>query len=73
MIEQRNLIIKNIFKNKEDKVVRCPVAFKYLIENIMGNLNINKKDDKLTSASNDDEQSENDTTNENNQEMESLR
>ena len=42
MIEQRNLIVKNIFKNKEDKIVRCPVAFKYLIENVMGNLNINR-------------------------------
>ena len=42
MIAQRNLIIKNIFKNKEDKVVRCPVAFTYLIENVMGNLNINR-------------------------------
>jgi DNA-directed RNA polymerase beta' subunit len=42
MIEHRNLIIKNIFKNKEDKVVRVPVAFNYLIENVMGNLNIHK-------------------------------
>ena len=42
MIQQRNLIVKNIFKNKEDKIVRCPVAFKYLIENVMGNLNINR-------------------------------
>jgi len=42
MLKQRNLIVKNIFKNKEDKIVRCPVAFNYLIENVMGNLNIHK-------------------------------
>ena len=36
MIENRNRIIKNIFKYKGDSVVNCPVAFSYLINNVQG-------------------------------------
>jgi DNA-directed RNA polymerase beta' subunit len=41
MIEKRNSIVKNIFKNKGDNVVNCPVAFSYIIGNIIGQHNIN--------------------------------
>jgi DNA-directed RNA polymerase beta' subunit len=41
MIEQRSIIIKNIFNYKSDKVVRVPVAFSYIIQNIIGQQSIN--------------------------------
>ena len=41
MIENRDLIVKNVFKNKGDSVVNCPVAFSYLINNVIGQQNIN--------------------------------
>jgi DNA-directed RNA polymerase beta' subunit len=41
MIEKRDIIIKNIFNYKSDKVVRVPVAFSYIIQNIIGQQNIN--------------------------------
>jgi DNA-directed RNA polymerase II subunit RPB1 len=41
MIEQRGIIIKNIFNYKSDKVVRVPVAFSYIIQNIIGQQGIN--------------------------------
>jgi DNA-directed RNA polymerase II subunit RPB1 len=41
MIESRDKIIKNIFNFKGDKVVRVPVAFSYIIHNIIGQQNIN--------------------------------
>jgi DNA-directed RNA polymerase II subunit RPB1 len=41
MIENRDKIIKNIFNYKGDKVVRLPVAFSYIIHNIIGQQNIN--------------------------------
>ena len=41
MIEMRNEIIKNVFKNKGDSVVNCPVGFQYIINNIQGQCNIN--------------------------------
>ena len=41
MIEQRGIIIKNIFSYKSDKTVRVPVAFSYIIQNIIGQQNIN--------------------------------
>jgi DNA-directed RNA polymerase beta' subunit len=41
MIEKRNVIIKNIFGNKSDKVVRVPVAFSYIIQNAIGQQGIN--------------------------------
>ena len=41
MIEKRDVIIKNIFGNKSDKVVRVPVAFSYIIQNAIGQQGIN--------------------------------
>ena len=41
MIDARGEIIKNVFKNKGDNVVNCPVAFQYIIGNIQGQQNIN--------------------------------
>ena len=40
MIEMRDLIIKNVFKNKGDITVSCPVAFTHVINNIQGQCNI---------------------------------
>jgi len=41
MIQKREEIIKNVFKNKGDSIVNCPVAFSYIINNIQGQQNIN--------------------------------
>ena len=41
MIEMRSELIKNVFKNKSDSVVNCPVGFQYIISNIQGQFNIN--------------------------------
>jgi len=41
MTQNRNNIVKNIFKYKGDSVVNCPVAFTYIINNIIGQQNIN--------------------------------
>jgi len=41
MIANRDLIVKNVFKNKGDSVVNCPVAFSYIINNVIGQQNIN--------------------------------
>ena len=40
MIQYRDSIIKNVFKNKSDSVVNVPVAFAYIINNIQGQCNI---------------------------------
>ena len=40
MIKNRESIIKNVFKNKSDSNVSCPVAFYYVINNIQGQCNI---------------------------------
>ncbi len=40
MIEKRDKIIKNVFKNRSDSNVSCPVAFSYIINNIQGQCNI---------------------------------
>ena len=40
MCHQRDEIIKNVFKNKGDTIVNCPVAFAYIISNIQGQCNI---------------------------------
>ena len=40
MIIKREAIIKNVFKNKSDSIVNCPVAFHYIISNIQGQCNI---------------------------------
>jgi DNA-directed RNA polymerase II subunit RPB1 len=42
MIASRTDIVKNIFNNKSDKVVHVPVAFAYIIQNIIGQQGINK-------------------------------
>lgn len=41
MIENREIIIKNVFKNKGDKIINCPVAFTCVIANIQGQCEIN--------------------------------
>jgi len=41
MIDNREDIIKNVFKNKGDNIVSLPVAFSYIIGNIQGQQNIN--------------------------------
>ena len=40
MIENRDLIIKNVFKNKSEKIVNCPFAFAHIINNIQGQCSI---------------------------------
>jgi len=40
MIKNRDIIIKNVFGNKGDSGVNCPVAFQYVIGNIQGQTNI---------------------------------
>jgi len=40
MIKMREEIITNVFKNKGDNVVNCPVAFSYIISNIQGQTNL---------------------------------
>jgi DNA-directed RNA polymerase beta' subunit len=42
MIDNRNKIVKNVFSNKSERVVRVPVAFAYIIQNIIGQQGINK-------------------------------
>jgi len=41
MVVSRNNIIKHIFNFRSDKVVRVPVAFMYIIKNVMGQQNLN--------------------------------
>lgn len=40
LIESRDQIVRNVFNNKDDKLVRVPVAFAYIINNVMGQQNI---------------------------------
>jgi DNA-directed RNA polymerase II subunit RPB1 len=40
MIAMRSEVMKNIFKNKNENVVYCPVGFAYIINNIVGQLSI---------------------------------
>jgi DNA-directed RNA polymerase beta' subunit len=40
MITNRESLIKNVFKNKSDANVSCPVAFSHIINNIQGQANI---------------------------------
>lgn len=42
MIENRNKIVKNVFNNKSERIVHVPVAFAYIIQNIVGQQGINK-------------------------------
>ena len=41
MITNRDKIIKKIFNNKSEKVVRVPVAFMHIIQNVIGQQSIN--------------------------------
>jgi len=41
MIENRSKIVKNIFNYKSEKVVHLPVAFMHIIQNVMGQQNVN--------------------------------
>jgi DNA-directed RNA polymerase beta' subunit len=36
MIKMKHLIIKNVFKNKNDSTIHCPVAFSNIIQNVEG-------------------------------------
>jgi len=40
MIEARDDVIKNVYGFKNESVVRCPVAFAYIINNVIGQLHI---------------------------------
>jgi DNA-directed RNA polymerase beta' subunit len=42
LIDNRNEIVKNVFNSKSDRVVRVPVAFAYIIQNVIGQQGINK-------------------------------
>jgi len=42
IINNRNIIVKNVFNNKSERTVRVPVAFAYIIQNIIGQQGINK-------------------------------
>lgn len=41
MIEERNKIVKSVFKNKNDNMVKLPVSFQNIINNIQGQLQLN--------------------------------
>lgn len=41
IIDNRKILISNVFNNKSDKLVRAPVAFAHIIKNIMGQQYIN--------------------------------
>ena len=43
MLESRETVIQNIFKYKNDKMVRVPVAFQYIITNIQHQLGLNSR------------------------------
>jgi DNA-directed RNA polymerase II subunit RPB1 len=40
MLEARDDVIKNVYGFKNESVVRCPVAFAYIINNVIGQLHI---------------------------------
>lgn len=40
MLDNRKVIVQNIFKNKSGDRVSCPVAFQYIINNVQGQNNI---------------------------------
>jgi DNA-directed RNA polymerase II subunit RPB1 len=42
MINNREKIVKNVFNSKSERTVRVPVAFAYLIQNVIGQQGINK-------------------------------
>ena len=42
MIQNREKLVENVFNNKDDKIVHCPVAFQFLITNVQGQMQLNK-------------------------------
>ena len=42
IIDSRSDVVRNVFNNKSDRVVRVPVAFAYIIQNVIGQQGINK-------------------------------
>lgn len=42
MVESRDLVIRNVFGFKSERTVRVPVAFAYLIQNVIGQQGINR-------------------------------
>ncbi len=42
IVNNRHKIVKNVFNNKTENIVRVPVAFAYIIQNIIGQQGINK-------------------------------
>jgi DNA-directed RNA polymerase beta' subunit len=42
IVNNRSKIVKNVFNNKTENIVRVPVAFAYIIQNIIGQQGINK-------------------------------
>jgi DNA-directed RNA polymerase II subunit RPB1 len=40
MVQSRDSIIHNVFKNKSDSIVNSPVAFYYIINNVQGQMNL---------------------------------
>ena len=42
MIEMQRKLVTNVFKNKDEKIVRAPVSFNYIIANIIGQQQINE-------------------------------
>ena len=41
MIDVREIIVKNVFKYKNETIVKVPVAFQYIIANVQGQLGLN--------------------------------
>jgi DNA-directed RNA polymerase II subunit RPB1 len=41
LLDMRDKVVQNVFNNKEEKIVRVPVAFSYIIGNIIGQQSIN--------------------------------
>jgi len=41
IIEDRDLVVKNVFRNKDDMMVKVPVSFQHLISNLHGQLGLN--------------------------------
>ena len=41
MIENRDLVVENVFRHKDDTMVKVPVSFQHLISNLHGQLGLN--------------------------------
>lgn len=42
-IEYRELVVENVFRNRDDNMVKVPVSFQHLIANLHGQLGLNNK------------------------------